>query len=78
MQNQHKLVPKPRIIYTNTYITQVINDDLHCHPMQTDTFQPYAHMNIVNFMSQYLSLTINWDFEQFKKSMIIVAFSGNW
>ena len=27
---------------------------IHCHPMQTDTFQPYTHMNIDNFMSQYL------------------------
>ena len=27
---------------------------LHCHPKQTDIFKPYAHMNIDNFMSQYL------------------------
>ena len=28
--------------------------NIHCHPMQTDTFQPYTHMNIDNFMNQYL------------------------
>ena len=27
---------------------------LQCHPKQTETFQPYAHMNIASFMSQYL------------------------
>ena len=27
---------------------------IQCHPKQTDTFQPYAHMNIDYFMSQYL------------------------